>query len=258
MQVVVAAARELEAGRPVALAFVTDAGGSTPRAPGAHLAVFADGSQVGTIGGGEIEHRVVALAQRCLRDRTCATFDASTLELGMCCGGRMRVHIEPVFPALPFVVYGAGHVARAVVPMLTSLDFEVTVVDDRDELNTGERFPGVQRVVGDARQHAALLGSDRNRHVLVVTHDHALDEDLCRTLLPLQNAWVGMIGSRAKVARFRTRLAASGLSVDVLDRLCAPVGLDLGAETPAEIAVSIVAELTWRRRGGSRSLLASR
>lgn len=169
----------------------------------------------------------------------------------------MKIHIEPVFPRSPFIVYGAGHVAAAVVPMLVALAFDVTVVDDRDELNTAERFP-VTRVVGDARAHAEALVGDPSLHVLVVTHDHTLDEALCRLLLPRRHTWFGMIGSRAKVARFRTRLAAAGLSSRDLDRLRAPVGLDLGGETPAEIAVAIAAEIVQHRRGGSGRALAER
>ncbi|MCA9567745.1 MAG: xanthine dehydrogenase accessory protein XdhC [Myxococcales bacterium] len=253
MREVVAAARELEAGRPVALVFVTHVGGSTPRSSGARMAVLADGSIVGTIGGGEVEHRVVALAREALRTGRPARFEANlTRDLGMCCGGLMAVHVDPVFPEPPLVVFGAGHVAHAVVPMLTALGFRVTVVDDRDELNTPDRF-ACARVLDDPRAFAEGLTGDPTRYVLVVTHDHALDLDLCRSLLPLRNAWVGMIGSRAKVAKFRVRLRAAGLDEVTVASLRAPVGLDLRSETPAEIAVSIASEVVWHRRGGEGS-----
>jgi xanthine dehydrogenase accessory factor len=244
-----AALRAVDAGQRAALVFVTDIGGSTPRSTGARMAVLDDGTTVGTIGGGEVEHRVIALALDCIASGRPGRFDAHlTRDLGMCCGGRMTVHVDPLLPSPSLVVFGAGHVAHAFVPMAAALGFTVTVVDDRDELNTADRFP-TARHHGDPRRFADGLPDDPDRHVLIVTHDHALDLDLCRTLLPREHAWVGMIGSRAKVSKFRVRLRAAGLTDPQLERLQAPVGLDLGAETPAEIAVAIAAQLVQHRRG---------
>ncbi len=253
MQAILQAARELEAGRPVALVIVTEVRGSTPRSSGSRMVVLENGATVGTIGGGAVEHRAIAAALEALRTGSPTRLDIHlTRDLGMCCGGQMRIHIEPLFPAAPFLLYGAGHVAHALAPMLATLGFRVHVIDDRDELNTPERF-SCARLVEDPRRHAASLRPDPQRYVLIVTHDHALDLDLCRTLLPIPHAWIGMIGSRAKVAKFRVRLRAAGLPDAQIEALRAPVGLDIGAETPAEIAVAIAAELVWHRRGLSGS-----
>lgn len=243
-----AALRAVDAGHPAALVFVVDVGGSTPRSTGSRMAVLHDGSIVGTIGGGEVEHRVIALALACLKSGQPARFDAHlTRDLGMCCGGKMSVHVEPLLPSPTLHVFGAGHVAHAFAPLASALGFDLTVIDDRDELNTAERFPH-RRHVGDPVRYADALQGHATSHVLIVTHDHALDLDLCRAVLTQSHGWVGMIGSRAKVAKFKVRLRAAGLTPEQLARLQAPVGLHLGAETPAEIGVSIAAQLIRHRR----------
>jgi xanthine dehydrogenase accessory factor len=150
------------------------------------------------------------------------------------------------------VIYGAGHVAHAFAPLARALDFDVTVVDDREDLATAARFPDCTVLVTDARAHAREQTGDPDVHWLIVTHDHPLDQELAEILLPKPCAWIGMIGSRGKVARFLVRFRAAGLDESLFSKLCAPVGLDIGAETPAEIAVSIAAELVRVRRRADR------
>lgn len=237
-------------GRRAVLATVTRVGGSTPRAAGARMVVFADGETVGTVGGGRFELEVTSACVARMSDPAPSFFTTHlTRDLGMCCGGEMEVFMEPIDVRERFFVFGAGHVAHALVPMLTALDFAVTVVDARDEWNSPERFPGANRVVGDGAAFAAQLTTDDATWWLAVTHDHALDQTIVGHLLPRPARWCGLIGSRAKIARFRVRLMAAGLDAAAFDRLSGPVGLDLGAETPAEIAVSICAEIVQRRRG---------
>lgn len=253
MNVFAAAAAAWERGEPAALATVIASGGSTPRSAGARMLVFADGRTLGTIGGGALEHTVRDEALAALAEGRPRRFEAHLVrDLGMCCGGRTEVWIEPLRTRAPLVVFGAGHVAEALVPLLQSLDFDVTVVDDRDELLTEARFPTAQRVLGDPLAFAESLPDDPHRYWLVVTHDHALDQRLVEHLLPRAFAWLGMIGSKGKVARFLVRFRAAGLDEALFSRLSAPVGLDIGAETPSEIAVSIAAELVRVRRGSLR------
>ncbi len=253
MKVFEAAALAIRTGRHAALATLVGVGGSTPRSSGARMLVHADGSIVGTLGGGALELHVTRVATEVASAGGCRRIDLHLVrDLGMCCGGRVEVFVEALQVRVPMVIYGAGHVAHAVAPMLLALDFEVTVVDDRPELLTPERFPGCALVDEDARLHARGLGPDPDRHVLVVTHDHALDQDLGEILLPVEQAWIGMIGSRGKLARFFVRWRAAGLDEALFRRLCAPVGLDLGAETPAEIGIAIAAELVRVRRRADR------
>ncbi len=251
-----AAAEAIRTGRPAALATVVLSGGSTPRSAGARMLIHADGEIVGTIGGGALEHRVVGMAPDAIRTGRPARLAVHlTRDLGMCCGGQMEVYMEPLQVREPFVLYGAGHVAHALAPLLVALDFDVTVVDDRDELATPARFPGCEIHLGDPREFARADPGGPDRWWLVVTHDHVLDLDLGALLLPKPCAWIGMIGSRAKVARFFLRWEAAGLDPALFGRLCAPVGLDIGAETPPEIAVSIAAELVRVRHRADRSPL---
>lgn len=244
-----AAAEATRSGQRAALVLVVSSRGSTPRRPGARMLVFEDGSTSGTIGGGNFEHAVIQRAREVLESGQPATYEAHlTRDLGMCCGGEMGVYIEPLAVREPLVIYGAGHVAHALVPMADALGFAVTVVDDREELNTEERFPTAERVVDDPLEHARGLPDDASRYVLMVTHDHALDQDLCEVLLPKACQWIGLIGSRPKVTKFFVRLRAAGLDEALFRRLSAPVGLDIGAETPAEIAIAIAADLVRVRR----------
>lgn len=256
MNVFVAAAEAWRTGRRAAFATVIDVGGSTPRSAGARMLVHHDGASVGTIGGGELERRVVALAIEVAGTGRPAMFTAHTVrDLGMCCGGKVEVYVEPLQVRPPLVMFGAGHVAHAVAPMLVALDFDVTVVDDRPELAVAKRFPGCAVRVEDPRAFAAAATPGGDDHWLIVTHDHALDQDLAEALLPRPCAWIGMIGSRGKIARFLVRFRAAGMDEALFAKLCAPVGLDIGAETPAEIAVAIAAELVRVRRRADRAPL---
>jgi xanthine dehydrogenase accessory factor len=249
MNVFAAAAEAWRTGRRAAFATVIGVAGSTPRSGGARMLVCDDGTTVGTIGGGALEHQAVALAAEVIRTGQPARLSVHLVrDLGMCCGGAVEVYVEPLQVRVPMVVFGAGHVGQAVAPVLQALEFDVTVVDDREELATPERFPGCTVECVDPRAFARETAEGPDRHWLIVTHDHQLDQDLLETLLPRTCAWVGMIGSRGKVSRFFVRFRAAGLDEALFRKLCAPVGLDLGAETPAEIAVAIAAELVRVRR----------
>ncbi len=253
MNVFAAAAEAWRTGRRAALATVISVGGSTPRSGGARMLVTADGAIVGSIGGGALEHRAVAVAHEVLLTGRPVRFEVHLVrDLGMCCGGKVEVYVEPLQPKVPLVIYGAGHVAHAMAPLARALDFDVTVVDEREELATSLRFPDCTVLVTEPRAHAREQAGDPDVHWLLVTHDHPLDQDLAEILLPKPCAWIGMIGSRGKVARFLVRFRAAGIDESLFGKLCAPVGLDIGAETPAEIAVSIAAELVRVRRHADR------
>lgn len=163
----------------------------------------------------------------------------------------MDVYIEPQKPTDDLTIFGAGHVALAAVRQAEMLGFRVTVVDDREEWNTAERFPSAERVLRDPRAHARALAGAPNRWVFVTTHEHSLDQDLVEILLEQDWAWIGLIGSKTKVTRFFLRLRAAGMDPAKLARLRSPVGIEIGAETPEEIAVSVAAEWVSVRRGAT-------
>jgi len=165
----------------------------------------------------------------------------------------MEAYIEPIQNQERLVIYGAGHVGEATAAVAARLGFALTIVDDRDDLLTEARFPaGTQLHLQDPRRVLDELPWGPGAYHLIVTHNHQLDQDLLEAILPRPMAWLGMIGSRAKVAKFFVRLEAGGTDPALFRKLCAPVGLDIGAETPEEIAVSIMGELVRVRRGCNR------
>jgi xanthine dehydrogenase accessory factor len=254
VKVLAAAVSAVAAGRSVALVTVVGVNGSAPRESGARMLVESDGSIVGTVGGGAWEHRLVEEALGALREGRNRRVQLNlNLDLGMCCGGAMEALIEPLIPNPQLVIYGAGHVGTALGLPGERLGFDLIMVDERDDWLDAQRFPENTRcLLVDPRRALADLPVDRNSYHLIVTHSHQLDQDLVERLLPLDLAWLGMIGSRAKVARFLLRLEAAGLDPLLFPRLSSPVGLDVGAETPEEIAVSIAAELIAVRRRVTR------
>jgi len=255
VRVLKAATAAMEAGVPAALVTVIGVGGSAPRDTTARMLVYADGEIVGTIGGGEWERRVILQAITCIEGGRSRRYAAHlTRDLGMCCGGAMEAFIEPLRSRERLHIFGAGHVGGAVAGLARALEFEVSVYDDRDEWLTPERFPDCERLEGDPVANLPETGP--LDYLLIVTHSHQLDQALLQRLMERPCAYLGMIGSRAKVAKFFVRFRAAELDEALFERVSAPVGLDIGAETPMEIAVSICAELVRVRREHSGPTLA--
>jgi xanthine dehydrogenase accessory factor len=242
--------RHRRAGTPCALATVVRTSGSTPRKSAARMLVLADGQIVGTIGGGRVEKEVTDAAVALLAEGAAARAKLLryhlTHELAMCCGGEMEVFVEPMVPEPPLVVCGAGHVARALVPLARAVGFAPIVVEDLEDA----RVPEAVRVVDsfDVRDWRDVPLDD-NTYVVIVTRDHATDQALLEQLIGRELAYLGLIGSRRKIEMFRQRLVNKGVDERRFARLRAPIGLDIGAETPEEIAVAIVAELIQTRAG---------
>lgn len=244
------AALEAE-GRPFVLATVIATHGSTPQKPGSKLVVLDGGELRGTVGGGAIEKQIVDAALALLADdgaesRTLETH--LTHDLGMCCGGKMTIFLEKHGAAPKLFLFGAGHVAKEVAALAAHVGFRVTVVDERPEWLSAERFPAATRQALPPDDAAKALAGGKDVYACVVTHDHPLDQACVEALLPRPLAWLGVIGSRRKAERFRQRLEAAGFTRDALARLESPMGVEIGALTPAEIAVSIVARLIEVRR----------
>jgi xanthine dehydrogenase accessory factor len=242
-----ALAQLLQNGERGALATVVRVSGSTPQRPGARLLMLSDGSLVGTVGGGAIEHLVLEALTACLNGAESQLLVRELgHELAMCCGGRMEVFVEPIQAVPRLVLCGAGHVSQALAPLALGLGFEVLVIDDR-ELNSEERFPGVRHELRCPAEQLRDQPLTSNDWLLIATHDHALDEKVLELALSQPARYIGLVGSRRKVLRLLERIRARRGELD-LTRLHAPVGLALNAVGPAEIAVSIAAELVALRR----------
>lgn len=242
--------------RPGVLATVVRAERSTPRGPGAKLIVHADGHLTGTVGGGAAEAHVVAQAGGVLESGECRLVTIDLDGGHGVCGGRMEVFLEPVLRAVPFVVIGGGHIGRAMVELGRTLPFRFLLVDDRPEILAGvSEGPGVRALVCGAGELAPHLRAAAGGAVLVASRGHEHDADYLEALLraepalPRPFAFLGLLGSRAKTALTTQELGRRGLEAAALGRLRAPVGLDLGDETPAEIALSVLAEALAVVRG---------
>ena len=240
----------LSKGQHIAYVTVLSTGGSTPRSSGTRMIVLENGEIRGTVGGGNVEHLVIKAAVKAIQEKQPTTLTVHlTRDLGMCCGGEMTLHIDPISPNIDIVIFGAGHVAHALASILRPMDVTLTVIDDRFEYNNSERFPEAELILEDGLRFAEQYASSLKTYFLVVTHDHQRDQELIERLLSKQMAWLGLIGSRSKVAKFFIRFRAAGIPESYFQKLSAPVGLDIGAETPTEIAISIAAEIIRVRRG---------
>jgi len=236
-----------------ALATVLARHGSAPSTPGQKLFAAADGTCIGTVGGGAVEREVLSALEAMLaRDEAeheTRTFQLGQ-ELGMCCGGRVEVFFEPIEPVVPCLVVGGGHVASALAPLLARIGFLVTVVDEREEWGRSGRIEGVRCIVGEFDDPECDLTpvTAPQTAVLAMTHDHGLDQRVIEWALTRGAGFVGGVGSRAKAKRTRDRLEAKGFGAADLARIRMPLGLDVGARLPDEIAVAIAAEMVaWRR-----------
>lgn len=242
-------------GRPVALVTIVRAQGSTPQRVGARMLVYEDGTLAGTIGGGCYEQDAAGKARLALTTGrpTLIHYDLNddfAEEQGLVCGGQMDVFIDPLLPVARVCVVGAGHVGYHVARLASLVGFRVTVVDDRTAFADPTRFPDAEGVeVAEIPDWISRSDLSPRDCLVVVTRGHREDLSALRAAVKTLAGYVGLIGSRAKIARLYGLLEAEGLSRDVLDAVHAPIGFDIGAVTPEEIAVSIVAELVAFRRG---------
>lgn len=254
-------ARMAREGIPGALAVVVGAAGSSPRKAGAKMVVRADGSILGTVGGGRVEAETVSAALEAIGGGAPRLLSFSlTEENGFVCGGSMQVYVEPLRAAPCLLVFGGGHVGRALAGVASFAGFRVTVADERADFASPDRIPEAgETVVGDPSSVLARVRVDGDTCVVVATTDHRRDFDAVRAALGTPAGYIGVVGSRRKRALLLETLEAEGFGEAARARVVIPAGLPIGAETPAEIAVSIVAQLVGRRRsdagpgGGDRA-----
>ncbi|MDL1900575.1 XdhC family protein [Anaerolineae bacterium CFX9] len=246
-----------DAGEPAALITVIEVSGSVPRHEGSKLLVRADGSIVGTIGGGKMESVAIEEALRVIADGSArrATYHLNDIAAGDpgICGGTVTIFIEPVSLPPTLLVIGMGHVGRALAELGKWAGFRVIVNDDREAYCNPAYIPDMDGYVvcepGDVPAHVTI---DGRTYVAAVTRGLPVDVRLLPALLQTPAAYIGLIGSRRRWALTARSLQQDhGISARELGRIHAPIGLELNAETPKEIAVSIIAEIVMLRRGGT-------
>jgi xanthine dehydrogenase accessory factor len=239
----------VEENRPVVLATVVEATGSTPGRVGVKMLVLDDGGIKGTIGGGCLEAAVIEEAKHVLENgkpKLCR-YDLTGSEaawLGMVCGGKVTVFIEPVFAPDRLIIAGGGHIAQNLCRLAKMVNFEVTVMDDREEFANRDRFPDADHLlVGDMGELIKQQQVHSQTYVVIVTRGHSFDELCLEAVVDSPAAYVGMIGSRKKVKLVFANLHNKGVPLSRLEKVFAPIGLDLGGNSPAQIAVSIMAQI---------------
>lgn len=239
----------LRRGESAALVTIIRTEGSTPQRVGAKMVVFADGRTVGTIGGGCYENDAFWKAREALRTGRSEVVryelsDDVAEESGLICGGQMEVYVEPLEAAPHLYLIGGGHVAHHLARAAAAVGFHIHVLDDREKFANRERFPDAAEIAVDSipawLERAELTA---NAYVVILTRGHRYDLDALRALTPRPVRYLGLIGSRAKVARLYGALREEGVDPERLAHVHAPVGLAIGAVTPQEIAISILAEL---------------
>jgi xanthine dehydrogenase accessory factor len=254
-EVFAAVAAALERGEAAALVTIVSTTGSTPQRVGAKMLVYADGRTVGTIGGGCYENDAFGKARDAIRSRRPQLVhyeldDDFAQETGLICGGQMDVYIEPIEPSPELYIVGAGHVGFHLGRLAHEVGFRVHVVDDREKFANADRFPAaVEIVVDDIPSWIARASLPPHAYAVIVTRGHTNDLEALRALAVRDLRYLGLIGSRAKVARIYEALTDDRIPPAALDRVHAPIGLDIGAVTPQEIAVSILAELIAVKHG---------
>lgn len=248
------------AGHKGAVATIVNVRGSIPSFKSAKMLVRDDGTIAGTIGGGCVEAEVWQAAREVMtseKPRT-LTFDLNQdpkYDTGLVCGGTLEIFIEPVLPTPLLYIFGAGHVGHELSKAASRAGFDVIVTDDRETYANRERFPEAGQIVAkDFDEALAGIAPGESSYIVIVTRGHRDDMRVLRWAVQTEARYIGMVGSKRKAITVFRELVKEGLKPELFDRVHSPVGLDIGAITPEEIAVAIVAELIGIRRNVERPL----
>jgi len=230
--------------RSYALCIVTHTEGSSPRKAGSKMIVFEDGTSEGTIGGGNIEKKIIdECADIIKKGKPVKRIYDLEDNMEMLCGGSMEIYIEPVKRTPYLYIFGGGHIGRALAKYAPDMGFKVTVFDNRTEISSSF-INTVDVVEGDYFESIDKTEFDDDTYIVIVTHKHLYDEDILLRVIHKPHAYIGMIGSKAKVQTLKNRfLSEKLLEKTEIDKIDMPIGVPIAAETPAEIAISILAKL---------------
>lgn len=240
-----------------AIASVVQTEGNTPRKPGAKMLVYADGTIHGSVGGGIVEKKTVADCMEAMRTgntmlKTYSAISQEVVEKGMVCGNNMTIFIEPG-ERLPYLyLCGCGHVAQAVLPLAKAMGYYVVAIDARDVSGFADALkPADELHILESFDQIGQLDFVPGSAFIVCSFSHKTDGDILNVVLGKEPGYVGMLGGKPKIRALFTKLKENGYSEETLKQVHAPIGLDIGGEKPAEIAVSVMAEILASRNGGS-------
>ena len=247
------------AGQKCALATIVEVAGSIPSFQSAKMLIRQDGTMVGTIGGGCTEAEVWQAARDVIDEEKPRMLQFNlgqdaAYDNGLICGGQLNVYVEPVLPAPRALIFGAGHISKSLSKVATLAGFGTTVIDNRESYANRERFPEAAEVIAEEYEDVfPRLEANDATYAIIVTRGHRDDMRVLRWAVDQPLRYVGMIGSKRKTIEVAKHLRDEGVSLENLARIHAPMGLDIGAVTPEEIAVAVVAEMIGRRRSSARN-----
>ncbi len=251
-------ARIISKGERAVLATIISSRGSTPRRAGAKMLIKEDGTFIGTIGGGGTEHKIRDKVIEVMKSGQpqVVSFDLSGKDeaLAMICGGQMEVFLEPIQSPETLYLCGAGHTSQSTAAIAKRLGFQVVVIDPRPEYNNSDRFPDAASLLVEEYESAfSKLNIDEDSYIVIYTTGHVVDEQCLYFATGTKARYIGMIGSKRKAKEVRQRLLQKGISQQQLDRVHSPIGIEIGGETPEEIAISILAEIIKVKRTSGSS-----
>lgn len=251
-RVLLKAAEWLGAGKRICIASIVRKEGPAPRPVGTKMVISEGGEIFGTIGGGNLEVEIVRQAIEAMKQDVarCIDYDLSgKLEsLDAICGGNVSVLLEPMGKTSDLFIFGSGHVGKATAKIAAEVGFSVKIVDSEDKGQSAQELQTAwTRIIAGPRE-VKEIGIDHRSYVVICTSGHRLDSDYLRETLPLKPRYIGLLGSKKKARLIFDKLRSEGCDESLLERVHVPVGLDIKAVTPEEIAVSIVAELIAERR----------
>lgn len=242
-----------KAGKKAAWCIIVETKGSSPRKAGSKMIVYEDNSIIGTIGGGSLEHQVIKDALTVISSHQPKKFSYDLAEdLSMHCGGFAEVYIEPIIPDLNLYIFGAGHIGNILAKYAGDFGFNIIVIDNRKGMLDQIKIPGIQLIHEDFVNAARMTDFGMNDYIVIVTPKHSSDEEVLAVCAKKTFAYLGMIGSKTKVSLARKRfLEEKILSESELNKVDMPIGVKFNAQTPEEIAISILAKLIDVRNSAS-------
>jgi xanthine dehydrogenase accessory factor len=245
-----------ETGEGAVLCTIITSSGSTPRHQGSKLLVYPDGRTIGTVGGGEVESRVIKEALEAYQDGKNRILSYNMVnpkegDPGVC-GGSLEVFVEPIHPKPVLVIIGGGHVGKALAYLAKWLKYKVVISDDRPEYCTPEYIPdGDEFYPIPMKEIPGKMAINQFTHIVLATRGSNIDVEGLPALIDSPAAYLGVIGSKRRWLITKKALMEMGIPEEKLSRIHSPIGLELNAETPEEIAVSIMAEIIMLRNGGT-------
>jgi xanthine dehydrogenase accessory factor len=242
-------------GRRGALATIVHTDGSIPSYESSRMLVHEDGSIAGTVGGGSVEAEVMVAAKEVILSESprkmTFNLNSETTYDGPICGGMLEIFVEPILPQPELYIFGGGHISIALAKSAGAIGFATSVIDDRTAFANRERFPTAQEIYTSYEEAFEKIKSNATTYIVIVTRGHKDDMRVLRWAVGASPRYIGMIGSKRKVLSVYQALEKEGIAPERFANVHAPIGLDIGALTPEEIAVSIAAELIAIRRGAA-------